>query len=1544
MTSKSATCLIALLAILLLPADIFSAGDYAGDWRPRLQSRAGIDVDTATGAFIEEINLVSLQGERELSLGLTYNSSLASSRRGAVGYGWTHPYEAKIAFLGGQLTAFLNNNQLAFYPNNDRPSWYSSDAFEPSTFVLVQQPDYFGRNWFLRQHGSGTAYHFTESGRLTRITDSHLRELTVTRYLDGSVGTVLEPVTHQKIDLYYRNMSASRYQHYPLLSVVSYADLFRFLKYDEHARLSRIYDPTRFFSAVYGSDGGLVDPGEDGAFYDLKVTRTDTGRLVRVVAFIDGENPENLVVAVITPGGKRIPVNYRFNGENSSRSFLVMLLLDDYLDESPEGTWRLHVVNQSENQSYRISGFGISLSYDAANWTEYDYVPWPSKRIARATDSEGKQIYANLYDAKGRVERQFGAAGSPSVWQFSYDGPKTTVESGSPAPGRGKSAVEFVHDDLFNLLSVKDEIGNKTVFTYLPGTRSRTSILDPEGNLTRFEYAYFDKERLTAIIEPNGSTTQFETFNGSDVDSYRLISVKDQLGRETKFVSSAAKLVNVTSPNGQRQYREYSEKGQLIKVTNKGLRASTTQGTLAVPTDVGNQDSISFEYDANGRLKSVVPDHNREETESIEYDGAGRLKTLSDGAFNAFSFDYDALGNIVKLQNDQGEAILKTYDYRNELVREMDPMGKATLYDYNGDGNLTSITNALGEVTTFGYDRDGRLATITDTAGNTAARYTYDLAGRVQTEVADGDRFNYRYDRNGNTVEVTDSYGSTLSETIYNELNLPVSVIDARGKVTNYEYDVLGQVISRTDPSGAKTSFRYDAMNRIDRVTDANGRSFTRVYESDDVVKEVIDADGKKTLFTYTPKNELATITTPKGQVTTFEYTGNGFVNRYVTPSGKVQEYTYDKANRLTRTYHAKSSHPDYLYEYDKNGNRTKVSTRAGATGTPEVKIVQAYDALNRTTSVEDAEGKTVSYAYDPAGQVAQVTYPDLKAVEYTYDEAGRVVALRDWAGRVTRYTWGPGGQIEAIAFPNGTSRSMQYNDQRILLKRSDFDARGAVIVSYEYSYSEDGRISAELVAGTYPTAYSPTETTYTYGEDNELTGDQFAFDADGNLTRGPINGQTNLLNWNARNNMIQVGDLIFHYDVEDRLVGWTKGGETVKLTVVDAAEGARVLVAASSTGSVTRYVYGVGLVYEETDGVIKVHHYDARGSTTALSGADGTVSGRISYSPFGSVIGSVDDTDTLFKYGGLFGVMTVPNGLNHMRYRWYSPEMRRFISMDSVLGDIELPGSLNRYVYAGNDPINFNDPQGEFLNGLTALVGAGIGAVVGATIEVVGSAIANKPIEWNRVASAAIGGAVTGGIIGALPVAGALGSGVGYFASRAAASATGSVVEDAAYSLLSGKEFDVGDVAFNAGVSAGVSVGLGLGGKYIPTTGAYKAVASGARRIGNAIRPNTTRSSIAKVAGLGSADSALKAALKREAKRGLKRSVTGGTGFAWDVSYGDRSTPPGKAGTVIRGATGAPTSAIGKGGEYLHYQRFLEALTAADRPLPDPIENLSTF
>ncbi len=189
---------------------------------------------------------------------------------------------------------------------------------------------------------------------------------------------------------------------------------------------------------------------------------------------------------------------------------------------------------------------------------------------------------------------------------------------------------------------------------------------------------------------------------------------------------------------------------------------------------------------------------------------------------------------------------------------------------------------------------------------------------------------------------------------------------------------------------------------------------------------------------------------------------------------------------------------------------------------------------------------------------------------------------------------------------------------------------------------------------------------------------------------------------------------------------------------------------------------------------------------------------------------------------------------LYHLRARYYDSAVGRFLSRDPYPVNLYDPFELNRYIYAGNDPVNFSDPTGTVslseygINlstkspAIVILKGAGTGALVSMlsdlafqyVIEVVVGGRdfqdwISDPDTWTQAAIQGVMGAVTGGV-GAALGAGMLG-GLG----RSAFAVVGT---DAILDIGLGTAVDVfvyGDDPLAAVASNTVGWGLSFGVSY---------------------------------------------------------------------------------------------------------------------------------
>ncbi|WP_235499629.1 RHS repeat-associated core domain-containing protein [Frateuria sp. Soil773] len=153
----------------------------------------------------------------------------------------------------------------------------------------------------------------------------------------------------------------------------------------------------------------------------------------------------------------------------------------------------------------------------------------------------------------------------------------------------------------------------------------------------------------------------------------------------------------------------------------------------------------------------------------------------------------------------------------------------------------------------------------------------------------------------------------------------------------------------------------------------------------------------------------------------------------------------------------------------------------------------------------------------------------------------------------------------------------------------------------------------------------------------------------------------------------------------------------------------------------------------------------DAQGTVLAREDAHGTTLGEYDYRPYGTLQAGA----ALAAPGYTGHVMDPDVGLIYMQQRYYDPVCGCFLSVDPVTvyegKDWRL---FNRYIYAFNNPYRFTDPDGRCANLCTAAVGAGIGALVGFTVEGY-SQIKNGRFDGRSLLVETGKGAAVGGLIG---------------------------------------------------------------------------------------------------------------------------------------------------------------------------------------------------
>lgn len=402
-------------------------------------------------------------------------------------------------------------------------------------------------------------------------------------------------------------------------------------------------------------------------------------------------------------------------------------------------------------------------------------------------------------------------------------------------------------------------------------------------------------------------------------------------------------------------------------------------------------------------------------TSITRYDPLSRVVRVDrpDGTFSTVEFDgweeihSDANDNVAgsawyasrasgALGPAQADAAQKSLGHAGTASRiHLDPFGRAFLHvEDNGAG--------VSYPTTLELDIDGRTLSTTDALGRVVLRHDHDLAGAVlhSTSVDGGERW-LLPDAGGNTIRAWDARGTAVV-TPYDELRRPTGqrVTTAGGPtrlVESLTYgeaapapeaaNLRGAVYQKRDEAGIATTLERDLDGNVlqsRRKLVADHRVDVDWAAPPQLSQEQFDLHT-----TFDAMRHPVTTTTPDGTVTSFSYNERGLLSTVdvalagAAPVTYVSAIAYDPKAQRTRIDYGNGA--SCAYDYDPETFRLVVlrTTRVGGGSLQD--LAYAYDPVGNVTQITDSAQQTIFYAN-------QVVSP---STDYTYDAVYRLVVAR---------------------------------------------------------------------------------------------------------------------------------------------------------------------------------------------------------------------------------------------------------------------------------------------------------------------------------------------------------------------------------------------------------------------------------------------------------------------------------------------------------------------------------------------------------------------
>lgn len=723
--------------------------------------------------------------------------------------------------------------------------------------------------------------------------------------------------------------------------------------------------------------------------------------------------------------------------------------------------------------TYTADRYDTSGLSSSATPSESEMASWvaalPDQTAVQQTDysydARGDLVQETSYAA-------FAAQGSPSAAEgvtrvdYLYDQAGRLVRRSRP----GRTSESFVYDGLGRLIAssdtneahtsiVFDDAATRTIVRLENGL-VQTSTYDKTGALVSFveagaamptattTYQYDPLGRARVVTDPNG---------------LKRYTLYDKVGRTVADVSQAGELTEYRYDANDRviatiRYATLLSAEAMQSVANP---ASPVEMTAIRPAAKAGDQWTWMTYDAEDRLVQTIDGSGA--VVANAYDASGQLISTTETArrlsatqvqalrtnpptapiqVGSNTFDrvtrifYDAAGLVVGRLDGEGYLTTMAYDAAGQKVAETaysnptrtaeraggtletllasfsrSSNDRTTNWVYDAQGLLRFVVDPLNHVTEYSYFREsrvlvpaegekpgdsttafGRVTTVyagtiaaqqayttasvrsalqaASLVGAAANRKSYDVEdqeGRVAYAIAaDGAVTNYAYDIMGQVVRTTRFATKRPTATMPDAAEMRewaagnASGLDDR--TTTNGYDEAGRLILAIDAGGYRTRYDYDAGGRLIAMVrfgleftagNGNGTAGGGTYVT--------------TTYAYDVLDRLIGMTAPNGVTHSYTYAANGLMEFDIVAAGTAEEcrtrFEYDGAGRVVATYRA--------------------------WGRPEQTVTRtAYTAFGEASSQTDELGRVTSFGY-LAGHV------DVGALDPALHQQPRAVLAR---------------------------------------------------------------------------------------------------------------------------------------------------------------------------------------------------------------------------------------------------------------------------------------------------------------------------------------------------------------------------------------------------------------------------------------------------------------------------------------------------------------------------------------------------------------------
>jgi RHS repeat-associated protein len=571
----------------------------------------------------------------------------------------------------------------------------------------------------------------------------------------------------------------------------------------------------------------------------------------------------------------------------------------------------------------------------------------------RLGDNGETDLWSKTYtDFLGRPYKTLYSAGSFEQSWFNDKGQvEKTVDRGGVLTlyaynGKGERqvvAVDCDKDETIDYSGQDRVVRTTTEMTSAHGTlvrRATTAVWDQENA---------DVPRVTAVRDVSVDGLQsWLTVDGQETHAVTTYTPAEAKRTDITTYPNQTQLISV-SINGQQSRQEWKDAGGNTARTVDSIYGEF--GRLVKQED-SQQGTAGFEYYDNGLLASRT-----------------RISRVDGASTQVESYGYDDAMRVTSTTNADGSVTYIEYAYNGQLQRQYGAGVFPVEYGYDVQGRRITMTTWQEFAATSG-------------AATTTWIYNPTNGGLEHKEYDDGSGPDYTYTPSGRIA----------------------SRIWARGKVTEYNYDSLGQLtnISYSSADTPDVNYTYDRLGRV-KVASSTAVAYSYAYTGDLLSTETIVMAGKTNVlvrhydglkrhsgyqldsgapvaYGYDDAGRLSSVSAV-GLATSYNYGEDGFLMGYSIPGGITVSKGYDGFNRLAAISNATLNGlvSSYSYTCNEMNQRTSMQMTFGGQGIDSQWHYQ-YDAIGQLTNAwktaadETVPGRHYGYAYDDIGNRTRTT------------------------------------------------------------------------------------------------------------------------------------------------------------------------------------------------------------------------------------------------------------------------------------------------------------------------------------------------------------------------------------------------------------------------------------------------------------------------------------------------------------------------------------------------------------------------------------------